>query len=83
MSRPATGVRDRVWVKALVLHDGRLRRAVVTADVLALPRQGRAFVYGGKTTQVLDGDLKPLGEIAAGMGSLRVFVLEAPGAGPG
>jgi hypothetical protein len=36
-SRPATGVRDRVWVKALVLREGKDRRALVTADLLAFP----------------------------------------------
>lgn len=37
MSRPATGVHDRIWAKALVLRDGPIRRAIVTADVLAFP----------------------------------------------
>ena len=37
LSRPATGVRDRVWVKALVLRDGARRHAIVTADVLGFP----------------------------------------------
>lgn len=37
MSRPATGVHDRVWAKALVFQDSTRRRAIVTADVLAFP----------------------------------------------
>jgi hypothetical protein len=36
-SRPATGVHDRVWAKALTFQDGASRRAVVTADILAFP----------------------------------------------
>ncbi len=36
-SRPATGVRDRVWAKALALRDGDRRRVIVTADILAFP----------------------------------------------
>jgi len=34
MSRPATGVHDRVFAKALVLRSGERRFALVTADVL-------------------------------------------------
>ncbi len=37
MSRPATAVHDRVWVKAIVLNDGHRRCALITADVLAFP----------------------------------------------
>lgn len=37
MSQPATGVHDRIWVKALVLRDGERQYALVTADMLALP----------------------------------------------
>jgi hypothetical protein len=37
MSRPATGVHDRIWAKALVFRTGEQRRALVTADVLAFP----------------------------------------------
>lgn len=37
MSRPATGVHDRIFAKALVLSDGEQKFALVTADVLALP----------------------------------------------
>ncbi len=37
MSRPATGVHDRVWAKALVVQQGTKRFALVTADMLAIP----------------------------------------------
>ncbi|HXJ71256.1 MAG TPA: neutral/alkaline non-lysosomal ceramidase N-terminal domain-containing protein, partial [Candidatus Dormibacteraeota bacterium] len=37
MNKPATGVHDRVWVKALVLVDGERRFALVTADILGFP----------------------------------------------
>lgn len=44
MSKPATGVHDRVWAKALVMaKDGR-RFALVTADVLAFPPLFKAAV---------------------------------------
>ncbi len=44
MSRPATGVHDFVWAKALVLTEGNRRFAVVTADVLAFPPEFKAAV---------------------------------------
>ncbi len=37
MSRPATGVHDRIWAKAIVFCEGSQRRSIVTADVLAFP----------------------------------------------
>jgi neutral ceramidase len=37
MSQPATGVHDRIWVKALVISDGSKKYALVTMDVLGLP----------------------------------------------
>jgi hypothetical protein len=37
MSKPATGVHDRVWAKALVLRQQDRRFALATADVLAFP----------------------------------------------
>jgi hypothetical protein len=37
MSKPATGIHDRVWAKALVLSNGTQRFAIVTADVLGFP----------------------------------------------
>jgi len=37
MSKPAVGVHDRVWAKALVLAQGDRKFALVTADVLGFP----------------------------------------------
>lgn len=37
MSKPAIGVHDRIFAKALVIADGDKRFALVTADVLAFP----------------------------------------------
>ncbi len=37
MSKPAVGVHDRVWAKALVLAKGDRKFALVTADVLGFP----------------------------------------------
>jgi hypothetical protein len=37
MNRPATGVHDRVWVKALALFEGDRRFVIVTADILGFP----------------------------------------------
>ncbi|OHB76909.1 MAG: hypothetical protein A2W31_11775 [Planctomycetes bacterium RBG_16_64_10] len=37
MSRPAEGIHDRVFAKALVLTDGTRRFAIVTADILGFP----------------------------------------------
>lgn len=44
MSKPAVGVHDAVWAKALVLAQGGRRFALVTADVLAFPPQFKAAV---------------------------------------
>ena len=44
MSRPATGVHDAVWAKALVLAQAERKFAVVTADVLAFPPGFKAAV---------------------------------------
>jgi neutral ceramidase len=44
LSKPATGVHDNVWAKALVLARGEQRFALVTADVLAFPPQFKAAV---------------------------------------
>lgn len=46
MSRPATGVHDRVWAKALVLSNGTQRFALVTADILAFPVGFKTAVAG-------------------------------------
>jgi hypothetical protein len=37
MSRPAEGVHDRVFAKALVVSDGQRRYALLTADILGFP----------------------------------------------
>jgi neutral ceramidase len=37
MSKPATGVHDRIWAKALVLKNGDKKYVIVTLDVLGLP----------------------------------------------
>jgi neutral ceramidase len=36
-SKPAEGIHDRIWAKALVLNDGKKKFALVTMDILALP----------------------------------------------
>lgn len=43
-SRPALGVHDSVWAKALVLRSSDKQFALVTADVLAFPPQFKAAV---------------------------------------
>jgi neutral ceramidase len=42
MSKPAVGVHDNVWAKALVVEQGGRKFALVTADVLAFPPQFKA-----------------------------------------
>ena len=37
LSRPAEGVHDRIYAKALVISDGERTFAIVTADILAFP----------------------------------------------
>ncbi|MCA9041170.1 MAG: neutral/alkaline non-lysosomal ceramidase N-terminal domain-containing protein [Planctomycetaceae bacterium] len=37
MSKPAEGIHDRLWAKAIVLSDGTKKFAIVTADMLAFP----------------------------------------------
>jgi hypothetical protein len=44
MSKPAVGVHDAVWAKALVLQKDQRRFALVTADVLAFPPRFKAAV---------------------------------------
>src|SRR6266496_665123 len=44
MSKPALGVHDAVWAKALVLAKGERKFALVTADVLGFPPQFKAAV---------------------------------------
>src|SRR5690242_4096149 len=59
MSRPATGVHDRIYAKALVVSDGANRFALVTADVLAFPPGVKSAVVaslasdGWKDAQVM------------------------------
>src|SRR2546427_376660 len=42
MSKPAVGVHDAVWAKALVLTQGGRKFALVTADVLGFPPRFKA-----------------------------------------
>jgi neutral ceramidase len=44
MSKPATGVHDAIWAKALVLVQDERKFALVTADVLAFPPGFKAAV---------------------------------------
>jgi neutral ceramidase len=44
MSKPATGIHDRVWIKCVVLTDGEKRLALVTADALGFPPPVRVAV---------------------------------------
>src|SRR5665213_3197434 len=37
MNRPAEGVHDRIFAKALVLHDGTNKFALVTVDIVGFP----------------------------------------------
>lgn len=37
MSKPAEGIHDDIWAKALVLNDGGKKYALVTLDILGLP----------------------------------------------
>jgi hypothetical protein len=37
MNKPAEGVHDSIWVKAVILSDGQKKYAIVTLDILALP----------------------------------------------
>ena len=37
MSKPAEGIHDDIWAKALVLDDGNIKYAIVTLDILGLP----------------------------------------------
>jgi len=46
MSKPAVGVHDRVFAKALVLSEGSNRFALVTADVLGFPPGFKDAVLG-------------------------------------
>ena len=37
MNKPALGVHDRIWAKALVLKDENIKYAIVTLDIVGLP----------------------------------------------
>jgi neutral ceramidase len=50
-SKPAVGVHDTVWAKALVLSNGERKFALVTADVLAFPPQFKATVMHGLASE--------------------------------
>ena len=45
MSRPATGVHDRIWAKALWLTDGRSNVVLVSVDALCFPPPVRKAVW--------------------------------------
>ena len=56
MSKPAVGVHDRVWAKALVVAKGNQKFALVTADVLAFPPQFKAAVIERLTSDGWSAD---------------------------
>ncbi len=58
MNRPASGVHDRVWAKALVIRQGTKRFALVTADVLGIPPQ-----FKGALLETLSKDGWRAGEV--------------------
>ncbi len=37
MSKPAEGIHDDIWAKALVLNEGGKKYAIITLDILGLP----------------------------------------------
>jgi len=56
MSKPAVGVHDAVWAKALVLAKGERKFALVTADVLGFPPQFKVAVIQRLAGQGWSGD---------------------------
>lgn len=50
-SKPATGVHDAVWAKALFLKDGSRKFVLVTADVLAFPHLFKGAVVERLSSQ--------------------------------
>ncbi|HZT42530.1 MAG TPA: neutral/alkaline non-lysosomal ceramidase N-terminal domain-containing protein [Chthonomonadaceae bacterium] len=56
MSKPAEGVHDRVWAKALVFSNGTRRFALVTADILAFPPGFKEAVVGALSAQGWQAD---------------------------
>jgi neutral ceramidase len=55
MNRPATGIHDRIWAKAIVLRQGERRFALVTADMLALPPGFKSAVLEKLNSQGASG----------------------------
>ncbi|MAT16823.1 MAG: hypothetical protein CMJ46_16310 [Planctomyces sp.] len=55
MSKPAEGIHDRIWAKALVLSDGEQKFAIITADMLGFPFPFKAELLA----QLEEGDWKP------------------------
>lgn len=55
-SKPALGVHDLVWAKAVVLATGDRKFALVTADVLAFPPQFKAAVMQGLASEGWSAD---------------------------
>lgn len=58
LNKPATGIHDRIWAKALVLRSGSTKCVIVTADVLGFPPPVKPAVLaelagGWKPEQVL------------------------------
>jgi neutral ceramidase len=47
MNKPAEGVHDSIWVKAVILSDGQNKYAIVTLDILALPPNVKPQVLEG------------------------------------
>lgn len=56
MSKPAVGVHDAVWAKALVFKQGERRFALVTADTLAFPPQFKPAVIQHLTAEGWSAD---------------------------
>lgn len=52
MNRPAEGVHDRIFAKALVLTDGKQKFALVTADIVGFPPPVKPTLIG----RLADGD---------------------------
>ena len=44
MSKPAEGIHDRIWVKALVLSDGQKKYCIVTMDIVGIPPNVKPMV---------------------------------------
>ena len=56
MSKPAVGVHDAIWAKALVLAQDERKFVVVTADILAFPPGFKAAVIERLTTNGWSAD---------------------------